>query len=821
MDEPIQTVTEDPERASPSHSRSRVPKERAGRRPSLPTPFSGGDEASAAADGGDMYFDVVENGDWDILDTPREPSAAAVADSVSRTRPSITTLPIPEATTDVDEDHHEASAQDRGSSRIMQVLRGARFFRGQDTPSNTSPTSGSWLRAGISSYGLSPRRPLPADVPESMMPAAAAAASAGERNGEAWVVEPLDSGEVVGGRPARRGGGQAGRTGDLGEADGAGTRCPLTNERDKASLKACVALSKEKEFYRFVDPSSCSERSMATGSKREVEALKRACGALHREGDEPGGPAVVAREQEMDTLEQFLKGAYHQDGHGCLYVWGPPGSGKTLCVTRAVEGVTGSKPRLINAMDDGAFTAILAQLADKVDLNPKAKQQLKAAKNQSAMYEILKQRIHAKRKTCVVVLDEFDRIATQEVMRSGTVQHNLHAQLFRLATEPKSKLILIGISNAPLGSLKGKLEPHLHPQVLEFKEYTSAQLQQIVESRIDKQAPPPPPPPPDPTDTHMASPDDPPVRAGRRNKRKNSRISTSAREGDQDGPKRLKDEAGVGRAVKATHTHNKGEGEGEADEEGKEFEERTGGGRGGVRMTATSRNAVALMCKKAAIQHKGDARKTLGMARTALGARIENLSQELQQPNPRSSSVALASPSRRSSRRRGSPGPAAPAAAAGASADGGGAGATVQIGMAEVAAAARAGRESRVSIPSLDRSMHILLLAALQLSKKSTTGTFTGQQFMDEHRRVLRWCFMDEYGGAANFWDTVQNTQGYGLIGVHGPRKTKTAHCYGPGAIKNRYSVQDIPGGEVDSTIALLKQLIFPTDTQMTDSQQS
>ena len=226
MDEPIQTVTEDPERASPSHSRSRVPKERAGRRPSLPTPFAGGDEASAAADGGDMYFDVVENGDWDILDTPREPSAAAVADSVSRTRASIT-LPIPEATTDVDEEHHEASAQDRGSSRIMQMLRGARLFRGQDTPSNTSPTSGSWLRAGISSYGLSPRRPLPADVAESMMPAAAAAAaaaaSAGERNGEAWVVEPLaTSGEVVGGRPARRGGGQAaaGRTGDVGEGGG-------------------------------------------------------------------------------------------------------------------------------------------------------------------------------------------------------------------------------------------------------------------------------------------------------------------------------------------------------------------------------------------------------------------------------------------------------------------------------------------------------------------------------------------------------------------------------------------------------------------------
>ncbi|CEM38278.1 unnamed protein product [Vitrella brassicaformis CCMP3155] len=553
---------------------------------------------------------------------------------------------------------------------------------------------------------------------------------------------------------------------------------------------------------------------MATGSAREVAALKRACGALHREGDEPGGPAVVAREQEMDTLEQFLKEAYHQDGHGCLYVWGPPGSGKTLCVTRALEGVTGSKPRLINAMDDGAFTAILAQLADKVDLNPKAKQQLKAAKNQSAMYEILKQRIHAKRKTCVVVLDEFDRIATHKVMRSGTVQHNLHAQLFRLATEPKSKLILIGISNAPLGSLKGKLEPHLHPQVLEFKEYTSAQLQQIVESRIDKQAPPP--PPPGPTDTHMASADDPPAGAGRRNKRKNSRTSTSACEGDQDGPKRLKDEAEVGRAVKATHTHNKGEGEGEADGEGGEFGDRTGG-RGGVRMTATSRNAVALMCKKAAIQHKGDARKTLGMARTALGARIENLSQELQEPNPRSSSVALAPASRRSSRRRGSPGPAAAAAAAGASADRGGAGATMQIGMAEVAAAAQAGRESRVSIHAVDRSMQILLLAALQLSEKSSTGTFTGQQFMDQHRRVLLWCCMDEYGGAANFWDTVQNTQGYGFIGVHGPRKTKTAHCYGPGAIKNRYSVQDIPEGEVDSTIALLKQLIYPTDTQMTD----
>jgi len=240
-------------------------------------------------------------------------------------------------------------------------------------------------------------------------------------------------------------------------------------------------------------------------------------------------------------------------------------------------------------------------------------------------------------------------------------------------------------------------------------------------------------------------------------------------------------------------------------------------------MTPTSRKNVELLCKKAVVQHEGDARKTLAMLRAALGARIEQLrSQELQEPNPRSSSVALAPPSRRSSRRPGSPGPAAAAAggattaSASAGGGGGGAGATLQIEMAELAAAAQAGRESRVSIISkLTRSMHIVLLAALEAAKKSSTGSFTGSEFMAEHRRVSRHYVSVHDPG--EFWDVLQHTQAYGFIGVHAPRssrpgrrKTETPPpcCYGPAAAKNTYSVQDIPEGEVESTIALLMRLI-------------
>ena len=189
------------------------------------------------------------------------------------------------------------------------------------------------------------------------------------------------------------------------------------------------------------------------------------------------GP-LIGREEERVELRSFIeKGIAFKAGR-CMYVSGPPGTGKSALVSevcRDIQGVKGVGTAYVNCMSAKNSKDLYGKLMEEligIDYEPQ--------QNEIAhLRAIFLPRKKAGDLVYVVTLDEIDHLLTLDLEILYT--------LFELSLHRSSRLIIIGIANALdltdrfLPRLKAR---NLRPQQLPFLPYTAPQIAAVITTKL-------------------------------------------------------------------------------------------------------------------------------------------------------------------------------------------------------------------------------------------------------------------------------------------------------------------------------------------------
>ncbi|KAF6837582.1 cell division control protein [Colletotrichum plurivorum] len=228
-----------------------------------------------------------------------------------------------------------------------------------------------------------------------------------------------------------------------------------------------VVKSAGKLFQRMTPRSPLTPGSLQT--------IYHSARQLFARGADPG--QLIGREKEREKVSQFVQRCSSSTPNGCLYVSGPPGTGKSAMVKEVTEQLAQSttvRQAYINCMSikssKDLYNTLLDLLGHENDL-PEA----------AAMVTLQKIVVTKKEDTPVylVVLDEIDHILNMGL-------ESLY-RLFEWSLQQPSRLVLVGIANALdltdrfLPRLKSK---NLKPVLLPFHPYSKDQIKDIITTRL-------------------------------------------------------------------------------------------------------------------------------------------------------------------------------------------------------------------------------------------------------------------------------------------------------------------------------------------------
>ena len=217
----------------------------------------------------------------------------------------------------------------------------------------------------------------------------------------------------------------------------------------------------------------CTPRTPSTPSKSST--IYNAARQLFVRSADPG--RLIGREEERKELKFFLQNGIESRSGRCLYVSGPPGTGKSALVTEVcheLDETPDIRTVYINCMSVKNSKDIYAKLTEDLindgeDFEECAIARLRkmfiSKKSTNSMY--------------VVTLDEIDHLLTLDLEILYT--------LFEWSLDRSSRLILIGIANALdltdrfLPRLKAR---NLKPQFLPFLPYTAPQIASVISSKL-------------------------------------------------------------------------------------------------------------------------------------------------------------------------------------------------------------------------------------------------------------------------------------------------------------------------------------------------
>lgn len=199
---------------------------------------------------------------------------------------------------------------------------------------------------------------------------------------------------------------------------------------------------------------------------------------LFARGADPG--QLVGREDERKQLESFMGRLGSSSPSGCLYVSGPPGTGKSAMVqdtTKELAGESGVKYAYINCMSVKSSKDLYLTLLEELSGNGSTSNEADAMATLQDMF------IQKKKKKStpayLVVLDEIDHILTLGL-------ESLY-RMFEWSLQKSSRLTLVGIANALdltdrfLPRLKAK---NMKPDLLPFHPYTAPQVKNVITTRL-------------------------------------------------------------------------------------------------------------------------------------------------------------------------------------------------------------------------------------------------------------------------------------------------------------------------------------------------
>ncbi|CAJ2501140.1 Uu.00g039930.m01.CDS01 [Anthostomella pinea] len=191
---------------------------------------------------------------------------------------------------------------------------------------------------------------------------------------------------------------------------------------------------------------------------------------------------LIGRDDEREHLKDFLQRCAQPSPSGCIYVSGPPGTGKSAMVnevTQELIDATSTKKAYINCMSikssKDLYETLLDQFCDGLD----------ASDGDAAT--VLQKLFMPRKKSSevyLVVLDEIDHILTLDL-------ESLYG-LFEWSMQKASRLVLVGIANALdltdrfLPRLKSR---NLKPELLPFLPYSVAQIKAIITTRLKSLVP--------------------------------------------------------------------------------------------------------------------------------------------------------------------------------------------------------------------------------------------------------------------------------------------------------------------------------------------
>lgn len=251
------------------------------------------------------------------------------------------------------------------------------------------------------------------------------------------------------------------------------TQIPSTpRRRDALSKQVPVTPRHRVAIGGFGTPRT--PRTPSTPSQSTIYNVARQ--AFTRSSD-PG--MVVGREDERMELRGFIDTCKEAAKGGCIYVSGPPGTGKSATVSEILSQVDegkGVKKAYINCMSlkssrDMSTLLLTTLLGDDTDiLESEARQTLQG---------MFCPRKKANAPLYIITLDEIDHILTLDL--------EFLYQLFTWSMAPTSHLVLVGIANAL--DLTDRLLPrlkarNLKPNLLPFLPYTAAQIKAVLTTRL-------------------------------------------------------------------------------------------------------------------------------------------------------------------------------------------------------------------------------------------------------------------------------------------------------------------------------------------------
>ncbi|KAJ4414266.1 AAA ATPase [Gnomoniopsis sp. IMI 355080] len=187
---------------------------------------------------------------------------------------------------------------------------------------------------------------------------------------------------------------------------------------------------------------------------------------------------LIGRDDERSRLREFLTRRDAARGHGCLYVSGPPGTGKSAMVNEIINEIVADSSSIrkayVNCMSIKSSKDLYITLVELLC-------------NESEMDEddavVMLQKVFIPKKksqhVSVVVLDEIDHILSLDL-------ESLY-RVFEWSMQKSSSLLLVGIANALdltdrfLPRLKSR---NLKPELLPFLPYTAVQVKAIIIKRL-------------------------------------------------------------------------------------------------------------------------------------------------------------------------------------------------------------------------------------------------------------------------------------------------------------------------------------------------
>ncbi|KKK17718.1 hypothetical protein AOCH_006742 [Aspergillus ochraceoroseus] len=192
---------------------------------------------------------------------------------------------------------------------------------------------------------------------------------------------------------------------------------------------------------------------------------------------------IVGRDAEREKLSTFIRDGVQSGKGGCMYVSGPPGTGKSALV-REVFGeldLGSIKVTQLNCASMRSARDVYSKLIEDLCDDSEVFKKSEADRLRSMFVPEKQKKQHASRDDdmFLVMLDEIDHLLTSD---AGILQ-----SLFEWSLQKESKLMLIGIANAldltdrSLPQLKAK---NLKPALLPFLPYNAGQIANVIINRL-------------------------------------------------------------------------------------------------------------------------------------------------------------------------------------------------------------------------------------------------------------------------------------------------------------------------------------------------